>query len=65
MRVAIILQAWLTLPSYRASSSKPTLARMTFCSLLMISVLSKRRVSGLLRAQNTFDVAPGLYQQPS
>src|SRR5262245_1194572 len=33
--VAIILQAWLTLPSCLASSSRPILARMIFCSVVM------------------------------
>src|SRR4051794_5402514 len=32
-------QAWLTLPSCLASSSRPTLARMIFCSLVMTVVL--------------------------
>src|SRR5271156_6199231 len=39
----IILQAWLTLPSCLANSSSPTLARMIFCSLVIVGVLSKRR----------------------
>jgi DDE superfamily endonuclease len=33
--VAIILQAWLTLPSCFASSKRPALARMIFCSLVI------------------------------
>lgn len=33
--VAIILQAWLTLPSCFASSQRPALARMIFCSLVI------------------------------
>ena len=40
----IILQAWLTLPSCLASSSSPTLARMIFCSVVMVS--SNRRGGG-------------------
>src|SRR5215831_14383279 len=36
-RKPIILQAWLTLPSCLASSSRPTLARMIFCSVVMVS----------------------------
>src|SRR5262249_10796368 len=41
--VAIILQAWLTLPSCLASSSRPTLARMIFCSVVMVSSNAPRR----------------------
>ena len=37
------LQAWLTLPSCLANSSSPTLARMIFCSWVIVGVLSKRR----------------------
>src|SRR5262249_9774419 len=33
----IILQAWMMLPSCLASSSRPTLARMIFCSVVMVS----------------------------
>jgi diguanylate cyclase (GGDEF)-like protein len=39
----ITLTAWLTLPSCLANSSSPTLARMIFCSLVIVGVLSKRR----------------------
>src|SRR5215831_13733929 len=42
----IILQAWLTLPSCLASSSRPTLARMIFCSVVMVS---SNAPSGALR----------------
>ena len=38
---APVLQAWLTLPSCLASSNRPSLARMIFCSSVMIDVLSK------------------------
>src|ERR1700723_2393494 len=38
-----MFQAWLTLPSCLANSSSPTLARMIFCSLVIVGVLSKRR----------------------
>src|SRR5262249_8570668 len=39
----IILQAWLTLPSCLASSSRPILARMIFCSVVMVSSNAPRR----------------------
>src|SRR3954468_24097507 len=39
----MILQAWLTLPSCFASSSRPTLARMIFCSVVMMSSNAPRR----------------------
>jgi hypothetical protein len=46
------LQAWRTLPSCLANSSSPTLARMIFCSLVIVGVLSKRR-GRALRAPTT------------
>ena len=51
-----LLQAWLTLPSCRASSSKPSLARMTFCSLV-ISVSSRTPRPGAAHPDHS---APGL-----
>ena len=39
----IILQAWLTLPSCLASSNNPTLARMIFWSVVMVSSNAPRR----------------------
>ena len=36
----IILQAWLTLPSCLASSGNPTLARMIFCSCVIVVSLT-------------------------
>src|SRR4051794_11802005 len=56
-------QAWLTLPSCLASSSRPTLARMIFCSLVMTVVLvnaeAGRCAPRPLRAQ------PRLMPQPN
>src|SRR5215210_3036588 len=56
-------QAWLTLPSCLASSSRPTLARMIFCSLVMTMFLvnaeAGRCAPRPLRAQ------PRLVPQPN
>jgi hypothetical protein len=51
------LQAWLTLPSCLASSSSPTLARMIFCSVVMVS--SNRR-GGALRNPDQLRAPPRL-----
>src|SRR3984893_2645863 len=40
--ITLILQAWLTLPSCLASSKSPTLARMIFCSVVMVFSHSPR-----------------------
>src|SRR5215471_15669274 len=39
----MILHAWLTLPSCLASSNSPTLARMIFCSVVMVVVFNPPR----------------------
>ena len=39
----MILQAWETLPSCLASSSRPTFALMTFCSVLIVGFRFLRR----------------------
>jgi len=57
------LQAWLTLPSCLASSNKPILPLMIFCSFVNVGVLIKRRGRALrnpgqLRARPRLSLRP-------
>src|SRR5262249_40822296 len=54
----IILQAWLTLPSCLASSSKPTFARMIFWSWVIVVAVSVPGAGGGARSQLGVRTAP-------
>src|SRR5438270_9016199 len=62
----MILQAWLTLPSCLASSSRPTLARITLRSVVILRLLGKegyREWSRPSGAPGSYTIQAGLSDQ--
>src|SRR6266567_2512094 len=62
----MILQAWLTLPSCLASSSRPTLARITLRSVVIVWLLDKeanRKGGSPSPARDSKPIGPGLSDQ--
>src|ERR1700746_1682089 len=62
----MILQAWLTLPSCLASSNRPTLARITLRSIVIVRLLGKegyREGNSPSRARGSHTILAGLSAQ--